>query len=115
MGSPLHDLPERIKHIILKHLESSDKGLILSLRVRGGEQEDYLTIEGDELVFCTTENEAKGRTNAALLKFVSRELNIPISRLDIIYGQRGSLKRVLIKDYPTEALVDRLSKLIKLA
>lgn len=111
----MYNLPERVRNIILKHVESSEKGLILSLRVRGGERENYLTIEGDELVFCTNEDEARGRTNAALLKFISRELNIPISRLDIIYGQRGSLKRVLIKDYQAEALVDKLSRLIKLA
>ena len=73
-----------------------------------------MTIEGDELVFNTTEDIETGRANAALMRFLSTVLKIPVSKTEIIYGQRGNLKRVLVRDHDMEELVERLYKNIRL-
>lgn len=105
---------ENVLSVIRKNLEEHSYGILISIRVSGDTAENYLTIEQDELVFKTTEFNDSSRCNAALIGFLSRALRVPSSRIDIVYGTRGSLKRVLIKDVNIEDIELKLSKVIKL-
>ncbi|ADV65165.1 protein of unknown function DUF167 [Desulfurococcus mucosus DSM 2162] len=113
-GIQLTQLFEKIRETILKHLTESSHGIILSIRVKPGESEDFLTVEGDELVFYTSEPPERGRANAALVKFFSRELKIPVSRIDIVYGHRSTLKKLVFYDVNMDELADKLAKLVRL-
>jgi uncharacterized protein YggU (UPF0235/DUF167 family) len=49
-----------------------------------------------------------------LIKYLSRELKIPISKIDIVYGQREKLKKVLIMDEPADKIIEKLARVLNL-
>ncbi|MCY0868033.1 MAG: DUF167 domain-containing protein [Desulfurococcus sp.] len=106
-------LAEEVRSSILKHLAESSRGVILTIRVKPGEEE-YLTLEGGELVFYSSEQLGGGRDNAVLVRFLSRGLKIPVSKIDIVYGQRHSLKKLLLQDVSMDVVADRLVRLVRL-
>ncbi|MEM0035498.1 MAG: DUF167 domain-containing protein [Desulfurococcus sp.] len=110
----MSQLLDKIRGIVSKHISESSQGIILSIRVKPGDVEDYITIEGDELVFHTAEQSEKGRENAALVKYLARELKIPVSKIDIVYGRRETLKKVLLNDVDPDELAIKLAKLVRL-
>jgi len=112
----LSQLRDRVREIIRKHFSESSKGIILSLRVKPGSQEpeDFLTLESDEIVFYTSEPPEKGRANAALIKYLAKNLGIPVSKMDIVYGHRGTLKKIVIYDANMDDLVDKMTRLVRL-
>ena len=105
-------MSEEIREKIYKLLTESKDGVVINLYVKPGSDKDALVLEGDELVFYTTEIPEKGRANAALIRFLSRIAGLPISKIDIIYGLKDRTKRVLVKDISIDQLVDRLVNVI---
>ncbi|MEM0000841.1 MAG: DUF167 family protein [Desulfurococcaceae archaeon] len=110
---PLSELRESILRAIRKNLSETGEGVTLIVRVETGSNESYLTIEGDELVFKTRET-SESKLNAVLVGFLSRELRIPSSRIDVVYGHRSHIKRLLVRDVGIEDLEGRLLRAIKL-
>lgn len=110
---PLNEFKENLLRIIRKNLSETGEGVTLIIRVETGSSENYLTIEGDELVFKTREI-SESRLNAILVGFLSRELKIPSSRIDIVYGHRSHTKRVLLREIGIEDLEGKLLRVIKL-
>ncbi|MCD6300899.1 MAG: DUF167 domain-containing protein [Staphylothermus sp.] len=105
-------MSEEIKEKIYKLVTESKDGVIINLYVKPGSNREALVLEGDELVFYTTEIPEKGRANAALIRFLSKSVGLPISKIDIIYGVRDRTKRVLIEDIGVEQLVEKLLSVI---
>jgi uncharacterized protein YggU (UPF0235/DUF167 family) len=102
----------RVEEIVRRNIEPSSKGPILNLIVKPSSPSEGLVIEGGELIFQTQEPEGRGRENAALVRFLSRSLNIPASKIDIVYGAREKHKRVLFLDIDEDRLVELISKLV---
>ncbi len=105
-------MSEEIREKIYKLLTESKDGVIINLYVKPGSDKDALVLEGEELVFYTTEIPEKGRANAALIRFLSRTIGLPISKIDIVYGLRSRTKRVLVKDISIDQLIDKLVNVI---
>ncbi len=74
---------------------------------------EELRFEGDELVFYTTEPPIEGRANAALIRYLSRVLKHPSSKIEIVHGLRSRSKTVRVYEIEPEALVERLALVIK--
>lgn len=110
----MSEIVNKIRGILSRHIHESSNGVVLSIRVDANSDGDYLTIDGDELVFKTKTSAEKGRENAALVGFLSRELRISVSRINIIYGERSSLKRVLLVDVDSDTLINRLMRVLRL-
>ncbi len=92
-------------------LNESKKGVIIQIYVKPGSNREELVLEGGELVFYTTEPPEKGRANAALIKYLSKRLRIPVSKIDIVSGQRDRLKMILIKDVKFDEIVKLISNI----
>ncbi len=105
-------MSEEIKEKIHKVLTESKEGIIINLYVKPGSNKEALVLEGDELVFYTTEIPEKGRANAALIRFLSKVVGLPVSKIDIIYGLKDRTKRVLVKDITMDQLIDKLVNVI---
>jgi uncharacterized protein YggU (UPF0235/DUF167 family) len=106
------DAMPRLEDVIRRNLESSSRGVILNIIVQPGSPTEGLVIEGSELVFQTVEPEGRGRENAALVRYLSKNLNIPVSKIDIVYGTRERYKRVLLMDINEERLITLLSRIL---
>lgn len=110
---PLNEFRENLLRVIRKNLSETGEGVTLIIRVETGSSENYLTVEGDELVFKTKEV-SESKLNAVLVGFLSRELKIPSSRIDVVYGHRGHIKRLLLREVEIEDLEGKLLRAIKL-
>lgn len=111
----MSDIHSMILQTIRSNAEESSEGVILTLKVENDPSENYLTIEGGDLVFKTPQAADHGKANAALVSWLSRTLKIPSSRIEVVYGVRGTVKRVLIMDVTLDTIEQKLLKAIKLA
>ncbi len=72
----------------------------------------YLKVEGEELVFYTTEPPVGGRANESLIKYLSKKLRVPKRDVVIVRGVKDRVKVVRIyglsKDEIMEALASDL-------
>jgi len=109
----LEKVREQVLRVVEKNLSETEEGVMLNIRIESDFDENYITIEGGELIFRTRESD-ENKYNATLIGFLSRELKIPSSKIDIVYGVRGGFKRLLIKDIDAEDLSRRLLKIIRL-
>lgn len=107
------DLRARVFSVLRKNINESDEGTLVVIRVEEGDEE-ALFIESDELVFKTPIKSLTGRENAALISFLSRTLKIPSSKIDIVYGVRERVKRVLISDIDPDNLITKLLRVVRL-
>ncbi|MEM4624139.1 MAG: DUF167 domain-containing protein [Thermosphaera sp.] len=110
----MNPILQQVVNILQRNMVESSKGIILQVRVEPRSSSEGFTIESDELVFKTGEPAERGRANAALIKYLSRELRIPVSKIDIIYGQRERLKKVLIMDETPDKIIEKLVRVISL-
>jgi len=49
-----------------------------------------------------------GKANAALVNFLSKTLNIPKSKIKIVYGEKNKKKRLYIEGMTIEELLSRI-------
>ncbi len=109
MGIGEHAMPEQ--DVLRRILNESKKGVIIQIYVKPESNKEELVLEGGELVFYTTEPPEKGRANAALIRYLSKRLGIPVSKIDIISGQRDRLKMILIRDVKFDDIVELISNI----
>ncbi len=101
-----------IHSILEKIITESKKGVLIPVYVKTGAETDKLVLEGDELIFYTSEIPEKGRANASLIRFFARGLGLPISKIDIVYGVREHLKKILVKDARREEIIEKLASIL---
>jgi len=107
------EFKNRVLSTLKKNMSESSEGVIITIRVDEGSEES-LFIETDELVFKTPIKPGTGRENAALISFLARTLKIPSSRIDVVYGARERIKRLLISGVNVEELALRLLRVVRL-
>ncbi len=100
---------EEVKEKIIRCLEERKDGVLLTIYVKPGSNRDELVLEADELVYYTSEPPVKGRANASLIRFLSRTLGLPNTKIDIVYGTREKLKKILIRDTSLEQVADKIA------
>ena len=95
-----------------KFVEEKKDGVIITIYVKPGANREALVVEGGDLVFYTTEIPEKGRANAVLIRFLVKNLKVSSSKIDIVYGVRDRVKKVLIRDAKIEDIIDKLRMII---
>lgn len=110
----IDEFRESLLKIISKNISETSDGLLLTVRVEEDPRETYLTIDNDELVFKTRDVENDSRCNSSLIGYLSSNLKIPLSNIDVIYGLRGSrIKTVLIKGVKREDFEKKILRYIR--
>lgn len=72
-----------------------------------------LRMELGELVFYTDEPPIGGRANASLVRFFSRLLRIPSSRVEIVHGARSRTKRLRIHGVSAEEVMAKIIEALR--
>jgi uncharacterized protein (TIGR00251 family) len=73
------------------------EALMLSLRVQPRAKKNELVgPEGGHLKVRITAPPVEGKANAQLRRFLADEFGVPQSRVELLAGPRGRLKRVMI-------------------
>ncbi len=95
-----------------KLIIETSKGPVIQVYVKPSSDREELVLEEGDLVFYTREPPVEGRANSALIRYLSRHLKIPSSRIDIVYGWRKRSKRILFIDTDPDELAEKLSALV---
>ena len=92
------------------HLHDGKRGAALALRVtpRASRNEIVEILNDGTVKIHLTAPPEEGKANEALLKFLSKVLDVPVSRLDIVAGAGGRDKLVAVTDMDAEMLHKRI-------
>ncbi len=86
-------------------IESYDEGVILPVRAQPGSRKSELRGEQDgALKVAVTQVAEKGKANKAIVAFLSKQLGLRKSQLELISGETSSQKKFLVRDVSVEQL-----------
>jgi len=94
-----------------KIVEAYGRNTRIRIYVKPLSKTQKLVLEGDELVFYTSEPPIHGRANAALIKFLAKELDLASSRIRIVYGYREKLKVLELVETTPEKISEKIYKI----
>ena len=96
-------------------LTPHEKGVVLNIHVQPRSAQNMICgIHGDTLKLKLTSPPVDGAANKQCLAFLSKVLNIPRSRMEIIAGQKSRQKRVLIHSLPHQKSPDLKNSIAKI-
>ena len=92
------------------HLHDGQKGAALAIRVtpRASKNEIVDILSDGTVKIRLTAPPIEGQANDALVKFLSKVLDVPISSLEIVAGDTGRDKLVSIKDLDAEVVHQKI-------
>ncbi|WP_048192270.1 DUF167 domain-containing protein [Pyrolobus fumarii] len=105
-------MEEKIRSILEKHVYDGPGYVDIIVYVKPEQRESKLVLEGDDLVFHTVEPDVAGRPNADLVRYLAQLLNIPTSRVEVVYGTRDTTKRVRIYEVDRDTVIEALVKVL---
>lgn len=80
-------------------LEAHDAGVILPVRAQPGSRKSELRGEQDgALKVAVTQVAEKGKANKAIAAFLSKQLGLRKSQLELLSGETSHQKRFLVRD-----------------
>ncbi|MDA1055601.1 MAG: DUF167 domain-containing protein [Planctomycetota bacterium] len=86
-------------------IEPHDEGAILPVRAQPGSRKSELRGEQDgALKVAVTRVAEKGKANQAIVAFLSKQLGLRKSQLELISGETSSQKRFLIRGVSVQQL-----------
>lgn len=98
----------------MEWIRETDKGVLLPVRaVPRASKNEIQGIHGDALKVRLQAPPVEGKANAALIRFLSDELDISRSQLSIASGETGRNKAVLIDGLSKEDLIHRIRKVME--
>jgi len=85
--------------------ELHHEGVILPVRAQPGSRKSELRGEQDgALKVAVTQVAEKGKANKAIVAFLSKQLGLRKSQLDLISGETSPQKKFLVRDVTIEQL-----------
>ena len=92
-------------------LTPCEGGVLLDLHVQPGARHEGLAGEHDgRLKLALRSPPLEGRANAALMQWLSTELNVPLAALTLVRGAGARIKRVRISGVDASAVQARLAR-----
>jgi len=81
---------------------------VLSIRVQpNSSREGIGEIRNDALIVKLNAPAVEGRANEALIKFLSKKLEVPKSRILILHGEKARNKAVAVEGLSPEEIAER--------
>ncbi len=91
-------------------IRPDDDGAVLECHIQPGAAAGRIAGEYDgRLKIAVAAPPVDGKANAALIRFFSKKLNMPPSRIRIVSGETGRRKRLLFTGLNPEQLAERLA------
>lgn len=95
-------------------IQKSTDGVVFKIFVQPRSSKNMITgVHGDAMKIKLTAPPVDGAANKACIRFLSKCLDIPKSRIEIISGQTNRTKRVLVRcdESQTDELARRIENL----
>lgn len=92
-------------------LTPCEGGVLIDLHVQPGARHEGLTGEHDgRLKLALRSPPLEGRANAALLRWLGAQLDVPLAALTLVRGAGARIKRVQVTGIDTRAVQARLAR-----
>jgi uncharacterized protein len=93
----------------MSYLRETKEGLLLAIRViPRSARDEVVGVHGNALKIRLNAPPVDGKANAGLIRFLGEGLGAPPSRIQIVRGQTGREKQVLVTGLRPEELRSRL-------
>lgn len=85
-------------------IKEAKDGLIINIRVSPNSSKNEIIKSSDIIKVKITVQPVEGKANKAVIEFLSKQLKVPKSNLEILKGQTSKDKSILIKIQDTEKI-----------
>ena len=83
---------------------------LLSILVKPNAPKDEISIRDGEIFVSVMAVPDKGKANKAIIKLLSKALDIPLNSISITGGLTSRTKSISIDNYSTEQIIELLQK-----
>ncbi len=97
--------------IIQRLLKPVEEGVELEIHVKPRAKYTCLALEGGALVFQTTKPPVRGEANASLVRYLSKLLGVPQSRITVVKGATSRVKILRVKA-PAQDVAEKLAEVL---
>ena len=95
-------------------LEPHAEGVVLPVRAKPAARRSGMEgVRDGALLVLLSETPEKGKANKALIALLSKELRLPKSRFELLSGQKGRKKRLLVRGIDLSDLARRLHHAVR--
>jgi uncharacterized protein len=116
---PSRSLPQVAREILKGNspmIESHAQGALLHLHVKPkASRNALLGIHGDRLKLAITAAPEKGKANAAVIEFLSHQLDLKRSHVTLVAGETSPLKSVVVRGIEQDDLRKRIDVILAAA
>jgi uncharacterized protein len=100
----------RVRMRLMSWMQETPDGVVVSLRVVPRASKDTVQgVLGEALKIRLQAPPVEGKANEALVRFLSKTLDVPARDVCLLSGATGRAKRVLVKGLKAQIVRDRLS------
>lgn len=97
----------------LKFVKTVSEGLIVKIKIIPNSSKNDIIIEDESIRVKVTAQPVENKANKALIEFLSKQLKIPKTFIEIVKGETSKEKTILLKlndDVKKTEIVSKLSK-----
>lgn len=95
------------------YIKDIDEGVVLNIAVKPNSKKQVIDFNPNFLSISLKSSPEKGKANRELLKYLSKILDIPISKIQLISGHTSRDKRILISDFESTQIKEKLGSFIE--
>jgi uncharacterized protein len=93
-----------------KWLQNSANGILLHLQIQPqARRNEVAGVHGDRLKIRIAAPPVDGKANEEVLRFLRKQLNIPLSNLELVRGETSRAKDILCMGITSELIEERLT------
>ncbi|MBO7672805.1 YggU family protein [bacterium] len=85
-------------------IKEKKDGFIVNIKISPNSSKNEIIKNGDEIKIKLTAQPIEGKANKALIEYLSKELKIPKTSIEIIKGETSKEKTILFKTDDMEKL-----------
>ena len=85
-------------------MRQTKDGILLNLRISPNASKNEITVSSDGIKVKITAQPVDGKANKALVEFLSKELKIPKTSIDVVKGHKKKKKTLLLRIFDEEKI-----------
>ena len=89
---------------------NTEEGIILTISVKPNSKKQSIDLDINFLTISLKSQPEKGKANKELLKYLSKILDIHISKIQLISGQTSRDKKILVNGLEIDEIKERIER-----
>ncbi len=81
----------------MSNLELKDDGILLRIKISPNSSKNQVMIDGDVIKIKVTAQPIEGKANKAVIEYLSKQIKIPKTSIEIVKGDTSKEKTLFIR------------------